>query len=135
MIGLDGEKMSKSKGNLVFVSRLRADRVDPLAVRLALMSGHWRADRSWTADLLTGGQARLHRWRDAVAAPTGPDPEDTIARVRAHLADDLDTPGALAAIDAWADEVLLRRGGEGWTADGPTRLADAADALLGVTLR
>ena len=55
MIGLDGEKMSKSKGNLVFVSRLRADRVDPMAVRLALMSGHWRADRSWTADLLTGG--------------------------------------------------------------------------------
>ena len=38
MIGLDGEKMSKSQGNLVFVSRLRADKVDPMAVRLALMS-------------------------------------------------------------------------------------------------
>ncbi|MEJ2887538.1 cysteine--1-D-myo-inosityl 2-amino-2-deoxy-alpha-D-glucopyranoside ligase [Actinomycetospora aeridis] len=135
MIGLDGEKMSKSKGNLVFVSRLRADRVDPMAVRLALLSGHWRTDRSWTAELLTGGQARLHRWREAAASPTGPDPEDTIARVRAHLADDLDTPGALAALDAWADEVLGRRESTGWTPDGPARVADAVDALLGVPLR
>src|SRR5262245_26342758 len=47
MIGLDGEKMSKSRGNLVFVSRLRADGVDPMAVRLALMSSHYRSDRSW----------------------------------------------------------------------------------------
>ena len=50
MIGLDGEKMSKSHGNLVFVSRLRADRVDPMAIRLALISGHYRADRAWTDD-------------------------------------------------------------------------------------
>ena len=73
--------------------------------------------------------------RSFPAAPTGPDVEDTIDRVRTHLADDLDTAGALAAIDAWADDVLAHRGGTGWTADGPTRLADAADALLGVVLR
>src|SRR5690606_14352636 len=47
MIGLDGEKMSKSRGNLVFVSRLRGDGVDPMAIRLALMSEHYRSDRSW----------------------------------------------------------------------------------------
>ncbi|TDB98345.1 cysteine--1-D-myo-inosityl 2-amino-2-deoxy-alpha-D-glucopyranoside ligase, partial [Micromonospora fluostatini] len=59
MIGLDGEKMSKSKGNLVFVSRLRADRVDPMAVRLSLLAGHYRADRSWTDELLATAQERL----------------------------------------------------------------------------
>src|ERR1700742_2126383 len=78
MIGLDGEKMSKSKGNLVFVSRLRGDGVDPMAVRLALLSGHWRTDRSWTAELLTDGQARLHRWREAVSLGSGPDPADLV---------------------------------------------------------
>lgn len=132
MIGLDGEKMSKSKGNLVFVSRLRADRVDSMAVRLALMSGHWRADRSWTSELLTEGQARLHRWREAVALDAAPDPGATITRLRTHLADDLDTPRALAAVDAWADETLTRRGTD---AGAPSAIADAVDALLGVTLR
>src|SRR4030095_9151234 len=58
MIGLDGEKMSKSRGNLVFVSRLRGDGVDPMAIRLALLSGHYRTDRAWTADLLGPAHAR-----------------------------------------------------------------------------
>jgi len=132
MIGLDGAKMSKSKGNLVFVSRLRADQVDPMAVRLALFSGQWRTDRSWTADLLTAGQARLHRWREAAALDAAPDATETIEKLRAHLADDLDTPGALAAVDAWVDEALTRRGRD---SDAPGRMADAVDALLGVALR
>jgi L-cysteine:1D-myo-inositol 2-amino-2-deoxy-alpha-D-glucopyranoside ligase len=75
MIGLAGEKMSKSKGNLVFVSRLRGDGVDPMAVRLGLLSGHYRADREWTDDVLKAGQERLSRWRAAAAAPTGPSGE------------------------------------------------------------
>jgi L-cysteine:1D-myo-inositol 2-amino-2-deoxy-alpha-D-glucopyranoside ligase len=133
MIGLDGAKMSKSKGNLVFVSRLRGDRVDPMAVRLALLSGHWRTDRSWTADLLTDGQARLHRWREAVSLVSGPDPTELIDRVRVHLADDLDSPGALAAVDAWAEEAL-RRPSAGVVADAGPRVTAAVDALLGVAL-
>src|SRR5215471_16928994 len=48
MIGLDGEKMSKSRGNLVLISRLRGDGVDPMAIRLALLAGHYRSDRQWT---------------------------------------------------------------------------------------
>ncbi len=67
MIGLDGEKMSKSRGNLVFVSKLRAEGVDPNAIRLALLAGHYRTDRAWTADLLAAAEARLARWREAVA--------------------------------------------------------------------
>ncbi|MGQ0773513.1 MAG: cysteine--1-D-myo-inosityl 2-amino-2-deoxy-alpha-D-glucopyranoside ligase [Pseudonocardiales bacterium] len=131
MIGLNGEKMSKSKGNLVFVSRLRADKVDPMALRLALLSGHYRTDRSWTTTMLDDGAARLWHWRDASTAPTGAPAEDAIARLRTHLADDLDTPSALAAIDAWAAETLTRRGRD---ADAPTLIRTAVDALLGVSL-
>ncbi|HEU5110992.1 MAG TPA: cysteine--1-D-myo-inosityl 2-amino-2-deoxy-alpha-D-glucopyranoside ligase, partial [Micromonosporaceae bacterium] len=100
MIGLNGEKMSKSRGNLVFVSRLRADHVDPMAVRLALVADHYRVDRQWTDDLLKTAHLRLGRWRDAVAAQAGPSGADVLAAVRARLADDLDTPGTLAAVDS-----------------------------------
>ncbi|RKN48721.1 cysteine--1-D-myo-inosityl 2-amino-2-deoxy-alpha-D-glucopyranoside ligase [Micromonospora endolithica] len=131
MIGLNGEKMSKSKGNLVFVSRLRADRVDPMAVRLALLGGHYRTDRSWTDDLLGAAQERLVRWRRAAAAPAGPSGADLLAGVRARLADDLDTPGAIALADAWADRTLT---GTGSDRDAPALFADTLDALLGIRL-
>ncbi|GAA2705418.1 cysteine--1-D-myo-inosityl 2-amino-2-deoxy-alpha-D-glucopyranoside ligase [Micromonospora olivasterospora] len=131
MIGLDGEKMSKSKGNLVFVSRLRADRVDPMAVRLGLMAGHYRADRTWTDDVLTAAQDRLARWRRAVAAPAGPSGAELLAAVRDRLADDLDTPGALAAVDDWAARAVA---GTGDDAGAPAVVADTVDALLGVRL-
>ncbi|EHY87817.1 cysteine--1-D-myo-inosityl 2-amino-2-deoxy-alpha-D-glucopyranoside ligase [Saccharomonospora azurea] len=131
MIGLDGEKMSKSKGNLVFVSRLRADGVDPSAIRLALFAGHYRSDRAWTDALLAETEARLARWRQAASAPSGPAAEATLDRLRDHLADDLDTPKALAAVDAWVDETL-RHGGPDESA--PALVRSAADSLLGVVL-
>jgi L-cysteine:1D-myo-inositol 2-amino-2-deoxy-alpha-D-glucopyranoside ligase len=131
MIGLDGEKMSKSRGNLVFVSRLRADGVDSGAVRLALFAGHYRTDRPWTPELLKEAEARLARWREAASLAVGPSAEDTVARLRDHLADDLDTPKALAAVDAWADEALKRQGTD---SAAPGRIRDAVDALLGVLL-
>jgi L-cysteine:1D-myo-inositol 2-amino-2-deoxy-alpha-D-glucopyranoside ligase len=130
MIALDGEKMSKSRGNLVFVSRLRADGVDPMAVRLALLSGHYRQDRSWTGELLTEGEQRLARWRAAVRRPAGPAAEDTVARLRDHLSDDLDTPRAIAAVDAWVAEA--ERGGSDEAAPGLVKAA--VDALLGIAL-
>ncbi|MFF3852481.1 cysteine--1-D-myo-inosityl 2-amino-2-deoxy-alpha-D-glucopyranoside ligase [Micromonospora sp. NPDC002575] len=131
MIGLNGEKMSKSKGNLVFVSRLRADRVDPMAVRLGLMAGHYRADRTWTDDLLAAAQERLARWRRAAAAPSGPSGEDFLAGVRERLGDDLDTPGALALADDWAERALA---GTGTDPDAPHLFATTLDALLGLHL-
>jgi L-cysteine:1D-myo-inositol 2-amino-2-deoxy-alpha-D-glucopyranoside ligase len=131
MIGLDGEKMSKSRGNLVFVSKLRASQVDPNAVRVALLSGHYRTDRAWTDALLVEARERLARWREAVALGSAPPAQDLVARLRTHLADDLDTPGALAAVDAWAAQALERRG----TDPAATALVrDALDALLGVAL-
>ncbi|MFY1694077.1 cysteine--1-D-myo-inosityl 2-amino-2-deoxy-alpha-D-glucopyranoside ligase [Solwaraspora sp. WMMA2101] len=132
MIGLNGEKMSKSRGNLVFVSRLRGDRVAPMAVRLALMSGHYRADRQWTDDVLKAGQQRWQRWRAAAGAAAGPSGADLLATVRGRLADDLDTPGALAVVDEWVDEALA---GVGVDAHAPALMADMCDALLGVRVR
>ena len=67
MIGLDGEKMSKSRGNLVFVSKLRGAGVDPMALRLALLDGHYRSDREWTGGRLPAAERRLARWRAGVA--------------------------------------------------------------------
>ena len=131
MVGLNGEKMSKSRGNLVFVSRLRGDRVDPMAIRLGLLSTHYRTDRMWTADVLTEASDRLLQWRQATELETGPDATDTVARLRQHLNDDLDTPRSLAAIDTWAAEALQRRGTD---AAAPHLIRDAVDALLGVTL-
>ena len=127
MIGLDGEKMSKSRGNLVFVSKLRAQGVDPNAVRLALLAGHYRSDRPWTANLLTEAEQRIATWRTAVARDAGPDGAELVAVLRERLADDLDTAGALAAVDAWA-------AGEGTDVAAPALVRDAVDALLGVAL-
>ncbi|MFV2018255.1 cysteine--1-D-myo-inosityl 2-amino-2-deoxy-alpha-D-glucopyranoside ligase [Micromonospora sp. LOL_023] len=132
MIGLNGEKMSKSRGNLVFVSRMRGDGVAPMALRLALIAGHYRSDRQWTDDTLKTGQQRLHRWRSAARAAGGPGGADLLAAVRGRLADDLDTPGALAAIDEWADQALA---GVAPDPHAPSLMADVCDALLGVRVR
>jgi L-cysteine:1D-myo-inositol 2-amino-2-deoxy-alpha-D-glucopyranoside ligase len=129
MVGLDGEKMSKSRGNLVFVSKLRAAGVTPAAIRLAILAHHYRTDWDWTDDVLAAGQARLERWTEALSREQGPDPESVLQRIREALADDLDAPTALAAVDRWADEQLTHGG----TLPGaPGVVARAIDALLGV---
>jgi len=131
MIGWDGHKMSKSRGNLVLVSTLREQGVEPAAIRLGLLAGHYRTDRFWDAATLDDATARLHRWRSATALPAGPDAADVIARVRGYLADDLNTPKALAALDGWATDAL-EYGGHDPAA--PRAVATAVDALLGVDL-
>jgi L-cysteine:1D-myo-inositol 2-amino-2-deoxy-alpha-D-glucopyranoside ligase len=131
MIGLHGEKMSKSRGNLVFVSRLRADHVESMAVRLALLADHYRDDRPWTDDLLKTAQQRLSRWREAVAMPAGPSGPETLAAVRERLADDLDTAGALAVVDDWVEAALT---GDRTDPDAPALVAATVDMLLGVAL-
>jgi L-cysteine:1D-myo-inositol 2-amino-2-deoxy-alpha-D-glucopyranoside ligase len=133
MIGLDGEKMSKSRGNLVLVSKLRAAHVDPMAVRLGLLDGHYRTDREWTGGRLPAAERRLARWRAAAARPGVPDTTALLAEVRDRLADDLDTPGAIAAIDRWVDAALHVDGGERGTGDVDL-FRDLVDALLGVAL-
>lgn len=150
MVALDGEKMSKSKGNLVLVSTLRAGGVDPRAIRLAVLAHRYRDDWEWTEAGLCEAQARLDRWRQALSGVGGPPADETLAAVRAALADDLDTPRALAAVDAWADRALAASG-SARTAPAeiapdpdesapdldegaPGVVARALDALLGVRL-
>jgi len=75
MVGLEGEKMSKSKGNLVLVSALRRSGVDPMAIRLALLSRHYRVPWDWTDEVLIEAQRRLETWRAALSccpSKTGP---------------------------------------------------------------
>jgi L-cysteine:1D-myo-inositol 2-amino-2-deoxy-alpha-D-glucopyranoside ligase len=142
MVRFDGEKMSKSLGNLVFVSALLADGVDPMAIRLAILAHHYRQDWDWTEAGLAAAQARLDRWRAAAAAsppappaqsalpaPAVPSGQSVLTAVRDRLADDLDAPGALAVIDAWADAA--------GAVPGPSDAAlvgNTIDALLGVRL-
>ncbi len=131
MVALDGEKMSKSKGNLVFVSTLRESGVDPMAIRLALLAHHYRSDWEWFDSDLTSAQQRLTAWRAAVDAPAGPPASDTVAAIRLALSDDLDAPAALAAVDRWVTEQRLRGGSD----DGaPALVRTAVDALLGIAL-
>jgi L-cysteine:1D-myo-inositol 2-amino-2-deoxy-alpha-D-glucopyranoside ligase len=135
MIGLDGEKMSKSRGNLVFVSKLRGGGVDPMAIRLALLDGHYRADREWTGGRLPAAEVRLERWRAATNIEAGPPAGDLLTEVRHHLANDLDTPAAIAAIDRWAGAGLLAAGDDAGEDDrAPAVVRDLVDALLGIEL-
>ncbi len=145
MVGLGGHKMSKSRGNLVLVSTLRQGGVDPRTIRLALLSQHYRTEWDWTDGLLDDAGKRLSRWIDAVRRG-GPDHTRAVAAaqsVRASLADDLDAPRALEAVDAWAAEALAASsgpavavGGSGGSAFGEADLmADVVQASLGVDLR
>lgn len=127
MVGYDGEKMSKSKGNLVLVSALRDAGRDPMAIRLALLAHHYRSDWEWFDAELEQAEQRLAAWRAAVSRTSGPPAADVLAQVRAALADDLDAPRALAVVDAWA-------GADGDDADAPAAVTAAVDALLGVAL-
>ena len=130
MVGLDGEKMSKSKGNLVFVSRLRGDGVDPMAIRLALLAHHYRTDWEWTDDDLKTGEQRLARWR-AARGRHGPAGTELLAGAAGRLADDLDTPRALAVVDSWAEGAPSPAGED---PAAPALVRDTVDALLGIAL-
>ncbi|MFC8500935.1 cysteine--1-D-myo-inosityl 2-amino-2-deoxy-alpha-D-glucopyranoside ligase [Pedococcus sp. NPDC057267] len=129
MVGFDGEKMSKSRGNLVLVSKLRADGMDPMAIRLALLAHHYGTEWSWTDAGLAEAQQRLDRWRAAFSVAAAPSSDGAVQELRARVADDLDTPGALAVVDRWAHRTLTV-GGDDEAAPGV--LARAVDAILGV---
>lgn len=128
MIGLDGVKMSKSLGNLVFVHKLVEQGEDPSTIRLGVFSGHYRAERDWSDEVLDQAKARLATWRTALEAPGSLSAaEDAVAGLRQALADDLDTPAALRAIDDWAGS------DRGEDEEGAAQLVRSAlDSLLGV---
>ena len=124
MVWLDGNKMSKSLGNLVFVSKLRNDGVDPMAIRLTILAHHYRQDWHWNDSVLADAQTRLNSWRAAIASPNHA-PDVTLA-IGDALSNDLDTPGALALIDKWAIETLQSN------EPNATTMGMTIDALLGI---
>ena len=130
MVGYDGEKMSKSRGNLVLVSTLRGAGRDPMAIRLALLAHHYRSDWEWTDDQLEAAEARLESWRHVASTVSLERAEALVPEVRAALASDLDAPAALAAVDALA-ALEQHDPGDGTGSDLFTRLLDAR---LGIRL-
>lgn len=129
MVGLDGEKMSKSKGNLELVSRLRANGVDPMAIRLALLGHHYRSDWEWKATDVTNAVRLLARLRDACAAPAGALSAPVVSEVLDALATDLDAPRAVAALANWADRTSAGDPSEPGAGAVIRRVADAALGL------
>jgi L-cysteine:1D-myo-inositol 2-amino-2-deoxy-alpha-D-glucopyranoside ligase len=154
LVAYQGAKMSKSLGNLVFVSRLRSSGVDPMVIRMALLAHHYRSDWEWTDAAAAEAEGRLSRWRAATAARASskalassssssssealapasgiPAADAVLQQVRERLADDLDAPGALAAIDAWAEAVLSAPSAV--SREDAALIRDTADALLGIAL-
>jgi L-cysteine:1D-myo-inositol 2-amino-2-deoxy-alpha-D-glucopyranoside ligase len=135
MVGLDGHKMSKSRGNLVLVSALRDSGVDPMAIRLALLAHHYRSDWEWTGADLEQAIDRLACWRSALQSGVSTGSARLVDDVRAALADDLNAPRALASVDRWTRDVLAAERAD--ASRDPAQSATvrtAVDALLGVAL-
>jgi len=131
MVAWQGHKMSKSRGNLVFISQLVREGTDPMAIRLALLAHHYRTDWVWTPHGLEGAGERLQRWTAASQLPYGPPVDPLIDRVREVLADDLRTPSALDAVDSWVHTALTRGGQD---PASPGEMATLVDTLLGIRL-
>jgi L-cysteine:1D-myo-inositol 2-amino-2-deoxy-alpha-D-glucopyranoside ligase len=129
MVSYEGEKMSKSLGNLVFVSDLLKT-TDPRAIRLALTRHHYRSGFEWYDTDLDEAVALLHRLLAAAERTDGPDPVPFAQRVRNALDDDLDAPRALEALDDLASAVLSG----GSNPDAPAVLCELG-ALIGIDLR
>jgi L-cysteine:1D-myo-inositol 2-amino-2-deoxy-alpha-D-glucopyranoside ligase len=129
MVAYQGTKMSKSLGNLVFISELIKANA-PQAIRLALMGHHYRDDWEWFDGDIDDGQARYERIVDAVAIGTGPNPAPALAQIRAALDNDLNAPVARDALDALAQGILSGAGDDPTSGAG---LKEAA-ALLGISI-
>jgi L-cysteine:1D-myo-inositol 2-amino-2-deoxy-alpha-D-glucopyranoside ligase len=129
MIGLDGEKMSKSKGNLVFVSKLVAAGRNPMAIRWALMKDHYRQDRMWTEELLVVAEGEIQALRSCLEQTNVAPTKELIETIVNALSNDLDTQGVTTALNSWVRQTQSGESG----GDAPA-LAVALDALLGIKL-
>ena len=129
MIGLNGEKMSKSLGNLVFVSKLIASGVSPAAIRWALMQHAYAEDLMWTDVLLDLASIEIERLQLNLARMEVAPTDSVIQEIINALSSNLDTPRAISAITRWMQETE-----SGKTGGVAGELGRALDSLLGLTL-
>jgi L-cysteine:1D-myo-inositol 2-amino-2-deoxy-alpha-D-glucopyranoside ligase len=129
MIGLDGTKMSKSLGNLIFVSKLINDGIEPMAIRLALLGHHYRSDHMWGSSEIADASAFLKRIRLNLARMEVAPTDDLIADLLSALANDLDTVRALSLISSWCAETE-----NGATGGSAGQLSRVLDDLLGLAI-
>jgi L-cysteine:1D-myo-inositol 2-amino-2-deoxy-alpha-D-glucopyranoside ligase len=130
MVALDGEKMSKSKGNLVLVSRLRKSGEDPRAIRLALLNHHYRSDWEWFDADLAKGKEQLALWQQALSQPKCVGLAELARGVLEAMADDLDSPTAVGLVDNWAARTVRGEGTETCQAE----VGNLISAALGITI-
>ena len=123
MIGLDGEKMSKSKGNLVFVSKLLHAGMSPQVIRIALTMEHYQKDRMWSDENIRRAQALSTKIESALSRSEVAPTQDLVKEIVDSLADNLDTPRAYAAIEKWCDRTA--DGDEGGSAGEVSRTLDS----------
>lgn len=129
MISLDGEKMSKSKGNLIFVSKLLESGIDPMILRWALLRGHFQQDRAWSNELLEISTKEVELVRSALAQSEVADTKNVINSLIQDISNNLDTPSALDRLTKWANlsqsNPIVNQSG---------LMARAVDSLLGLAL-
>jgi L-cysteine:1D-myo-inositol 2-amino-2-deoxy-alpha-D-glucopyranoside ligase len=129
LIGLDGEKMSKSRGNLAFLSKLVEEGADPIAVRVALMSEHYSLDRMWTAEQLDAATEVVERLRLLLSRPEVAPTTMVVQNLINALSMNLDTPKAFEILETWCRDTE-----SGATGGSAGELSRAIDLLLGVAL-
>jgi len=129
MICLDGEKMSKSKGNLIFVSKLIQEGVDPMVIRWALLSGHYQQDREWSTQLLERAKDEVMLVRSVLSRSETADASSLVSNLIKDLSDNLNTPKALSEIVDWSLESNKIA-----TSNHSGLVSRAIDSLLGLAL-
>jgi L-cysteine:1D-myo-inositol 2-amino-2-deoxy-alpha-D-glucopyranoside ligase len=129
MIGLDGEKMSKSKGNLVFVSKLLEAKVDPMAIRWALLKGHYQEDRAWSNELLKTAELEINQIRRSLSQSEVSDSTELITGLIFDISNNLDTPAALKRLLDWS-----RKSENSGDVNQSGLVSRAIDSLLGLAL-
>ena len=127
MVGLDGEKMSKSKGNLVFVSKLLQEGIDPVVIRFALLQSHYSEDRMWSDANLESATQVVERFRSALSRNEVAPTTELSHQILAALAQNLDTPRVMQLLQDWVEATE-----EGQVGGSTGELARLLDSALGL---
>ena len=127
MVGLDGEKMSKSKGNLVFVSKLLQEGIDPVVIRFALQQSHYSEDRMWSDANLESATQVVERFRSALSRNEVAPTTELSHQILAALAQNLDTPRVMQLLQDWVEATE-----EGQVGGSTGELARLLDSALGL---